>query len=61
MTELTNGNRLEFRDFGIFDIKTRAAREAQNPKTLEKIHVSTKRHVKFKMGRMMKQKLNHQE
>ena len=61
MTELANGNRLEFRDFGIFDIKTRAAREGQNPKTLEKVSVSAKHIVKFKMGRMMKQKLNHQE
>ena len=61
MTELANGNRLEFRDFGIFDIKTRAAREAQNPKTLEKVHVPPKRSIKFKMGRMMKQKLNYQE
>ena len=58
MTELANGNRLEFRDFGIFDIKTCEAREAQNPKTLEKVHVPAKRMVKFKMGRAMKQKLN---
>jgi integration host factor subunit beta len=61
MAELANGNRLEFRDFGIFDIKTRAAREGQNPKTLEKVHVTAKHVVKFKMGRTMKQKLNHQE
>ncbi len=37
MTELANGNRLEFRDFGIFDIRTRKPREGQNPKTLEKV------------------------
>ena len=61
LNELGKGNRLEFRDFGIFDVKTRAAREAQNPKTLEKVNVPAKRSVKFKMGRMMKQKLNHQE
>ena len=61
VTELANGNRLEFRDFGVFETKTREAREAMNPKTLEKVHVSTKRHVKFKMGLAMKQKLNHQE
>ena len=61
MTELANGNRLEFRDFGIFDIKTRKGREGQNPKTLEKVDVPAKHIVKFKMGRMMKQKLNHQE
>ena len=61
INELTNGNRLEFRDFGVFETKNRAAREAQNPKTLEKVHVPASRSVKFKMGRMMRQKLNHQE
>ena len=59
VNELAKDNRLEFRDFGVFETKTRAAREAQNPKTLEKVHVPAKRSVKFKMGRMMKQKLNH--
>ncbi len=60
ISELAKGNRLEFRDFGVLETKTRAARTAQNPKTLERIHVSTKRVVKFKMGRLMKQKLNSQ-
>ena len=59
--ELAKGNRLEFREFGVFETKTRAAREAQNPKTLEKVHVSAKRAVKFKMGHLMKMKLNASE
>ena len=59
-SELSKNNRLEFRDFGIFEVKERAARTAQNPKTLEKVQVSTKRTVKFKMGRIMKKKLNAQ-
>jgi len=58
IVELAKGNRLEFRDFGVFKTKTRAARTAQNPKTLERIQVSAKRSVKFKMGRLTKQKLN---
>jgi len=55
--ELGNGNRLEFRDFGVFECKVRAARTAQNPKTLEQVHVPAKRTVKFKIGRLMKQQL----
>ena len=55
--ELGHGNRLEFRDFGVFETKERAARIAQNPKTLERVHVPPKRTVKFKVGRLMKQKL----
>ena len=55
--ELGRGNRLEFRDFGVFESKKRAARMAQNPKTLERVQVPAKRSVKFKTGRLMKQKL----
>jgi integration host factor subunit beta len=55
--ELSKGNRLEFRDFGVFECKVRKARRAQNPKTLERVDVPSKRTVKFKVGRMMKQKM----
>jgi len=56
--ELCRNNRLEFRDFGVFETRTRAARIAQNPKTLERVEVSSKRTVKFKMGRLMKENLS---
>jgi integration host factor subunit beta len=55
--ELGKGNRLEFRDFGVFETKLRKARRAQNPKTLEPVAVPEKRTVKFKVGRLMKEKL----
>ncbi|MHC4533628.1 MAG: HU family DNA-binding protein [Planctomycetota bacterium] len=55
--ELSENNRLEFRDFGVFETRTRAARVAQNPKTLERVDVPAKRTVKFKMGRLMRQNL----
>jgi integration host factor subunit beta len=60
VNELADDNRLEFRDFGVFETRTRAARDAQNPKTLEKVKVPPKRTVKFKMGRLLKQKLTPQ-
>jgi len=59
--ELGKGNRLEFRDFGVFETKHRAARTAQNPKTLERVEVPAKRTVKFKVGRMMKESLEDPE
>jgi len=55
--ELCKNNRLEFRDFGVFETRTRAARIAQNPKTLERVEVPAKRTVKFKMGRLMRENL----
>jgi integration host factor subunit beta len=57
VNELGRGNRLEFRDFGVFETKLRKARKAQNPKTLEPVAVPEKRTVKFKVGRLMKQRL----
>lgn len=57
IVELGKGNRLEFRDFGVFEVKDRKARKAQNPKTLEEVWVPPKRTVKFKVGRLMKQTL----
>lgn len=51
--ELGRGNRLEFRDFGVFETKERAPRVAQNPRTLERVKVPAKKVVKFKVGRLM--------
>jgi nucleoid DNA-binding protein len=58
--ELCQNNRLEFRDFGVFETRTRASRIAQNPKTLERVEVPAKRTVKFKMGRLMRENLSSQ-
>ena len=52
--ELSEGNRLEFRDFGVFEIRQRAPRIAQNPKTLERVPVPAKKTVKFKVRRLIK-------
>ncbi len=60
-SELAHGNRLEFRDFGVFEPRSREARTAQNPKTLKKVQVPARRSVKFKMGRMMRERLSEGE
>lgn len=58
VAELGEGNRIEFRDFGVFEVKHRAARTAQNPKTLERVPVSAKRSVRFKPGRKMREEMD---
>jgi len=58
ISELGEGNRLEFRDFGVFEVKQRAPRIAQNPKTLERVPVPAKRTVKFKVGRRMREAMD---
>jgi integration host factor subunit beta len=55
--ELGQGNRLEFRDFGVFEIRDRKKRVGLNPKTLEQVEVPAYRTVRFKVGRLMKVKL----
>jgi integration host factor subunit beta len=56
--ELAEGNRLEFREFGVFESRDRAARRAQNPRTLERVEVPAKRIVKFQVGRLMRKKVS---
>jgi integration host factor subunit beta len=57
-SEIAKSNRLEFRDFGVFEVRETAPRMAQNPKTLEPVEVPAQRKVKFKMGRIMRKKMN---
>lgn len=59
--ELAQGNRLEFREFGVFEIKERAARRARNPRTGVPVTVPAKRVVHFKAGRLMKERVQDQE
>jgi len=55
--ELIAGNRLEFRKFGVFEVRNRPGRVAQNPKTREKVIVPAKRVVKFKVGNVLKKRV----
>ena len=55
--ELAEGNRIEFRDFGVFEVRERAPRRAQNPRTLEEVEVPRRRAVKFKAGRRMGERI----
>ncbi len=52
--ELTEGERLEFRDFGVFEAVVRGPRKARNPRTGEPVQIPEKRVVNFKPGRLMK-------
>ena len=57
ISELAKGHRLEFRDFGVFEVRERPSRIAQNPRTLKRVNVPPKRTVKFKMGRLMRDRV----
>ena len=49
--------RIELRNFGVFEVKKRAAREARNPKTGDKVLVPEKYVVTFKPGKEMEHRV----
>ena len=53
--------RIELRNFGVFEVKRRAARKARNPRTGEKVFVKEKFVVTFKPGKEMEQKIRELE
>ena len=55
--ELAGGNKIELRDFAVFNTKMRKARKARNPRTGEEIQAPSKRVVTFKAGRLMKERV----
>ena len=52
---LAREGKIQLRNFGVFEVKTRKARKARNPKTGEEVSVPEKRVVVFKPGREMSQ------
>jgi integration host factor subunit beta len=57
IVELAQGNRVELRDFGVFEVRVRRGRRARNPKTGAPIDVPSKRSVIIKAGKKMKDQI----
>ena len=58
MTEsLMQGDRIEIRGFGSFQVKIREAREGRNPKTGEEVKIPAKRTPFFKVGKELKERI----
>ena len=53
--------RIELRNFGVFEVKKRAARKARNPRTGEKVFVPEKFVVTFKPGKEMEERVRELE
>ena len=52
---LVADGRIELRNFGVFEVKKRAARKARNPRTGERVDVAEKYVVTFKPGKEMEE------
>ena len=58
---LVEERRIELRNFGVFEVKRRAARKARNPRTGEKVFVPEKSVVTFKPGKEMEARVRELE
>lgn len=58
---LVADGRIELRNFGVFEVKKRAARNARNPRTGAKVQVPEKYVVTFKPGKEMEARVREME
>jgi len=58
---LVEDHRIELRNFGVFEVKKRAARKARNPRTGAKVSVPEKFVVTFKPGKEMEARVRELE
>lgn len=58
ISSLAEGNRVEFRGFGAFSVRTRTPRIAKNPRTGAKVEVEERKIPHFKTGKQLHELLN---
>lgn len=58
---LVRESRIELRNFGVFEVKKRAARKARNPRTGDPVEVAEKYVVTFKPGKEMEERVRQME
>ena len=58
---VAQGKKVELRNFGVFEVKRRAARKARNPRTGDKVFVPEKFVVTFKPGKEMEERVREME
>lgn len=58
---LTKGETVEFRNFGVFEVRTRKQRIGRNPnKPVQVVTIPERKVVKFKPGKIMKELITDQ-
>ena len=58
---LESENRLELRNFGVFEVRTRKPRKARNPRTGDEVMVPERKVVTFKPGKMMEERVQSKD
>lgn len=57
MEALGEGERLEIRNFGVFEVRTRDARTGRNPRTGQIVPIDKKRVASFRPGKALKERV----
>ena len=55
---LATVGRIELRNFGVLEVRVRPGRTGRNPKTGEQVMVPEGRRVRFKMGKVMEERVS---
>lgn len=55
---LSDGDRIEIRGFGSFEVRVRKARKGRNPKTGQSVDLTVRRVPFFKVGKELKELVN---
>jgi len=55
---LSTDERIELRNFGVFEVRERKARKARNPRTGSEVMVPKKKVVTFKAGKIMEERID---
>lgn len=55
---LANGDRIEIRGFGSFEVRVRKPRQGRNPKTGAAVYVNTRKVPFFKVGKELRERVD---
>ena len=55
---IANGEKVQLIGFGTFEVKSRPARVARNPRTGEEVKIAASKAPSFKAGKALKEKVN---
>ncbi|PIR19868.1 MAG: integration host factor subunit beta [Deltaproteobacteria bacterium CG11_big_fil_rev_8_21_14_0_20_47_16] len=58
-TALSQGDRIEIRGFGSFEVRVRQPRQGRNPKTGESVDVGLRKVPFFKVGKELRERVNN--
>ena len=56
---LERGERIEFRGFGVFSVKSYKPYKARNPKSGESVQVGARNRVRFKASNLLNEQINN--